>query len=147
MPANLNEKYLMSQREELLSRVETKEAVVGIRGDGIIHVYYKAGTIITVSLQEKMLKTFIDLTQGERMPFLWEGGFNVRITKEARLNALTMEKLAPCSISAVVVKNWLQKIVAEFYYRLNSSNTIYKVTSDFNDGINWLHRMQENPDL
>jgi hypothetical protein len=138
------EKYTMSQREELLTRIETKEAIVGIRRDGIIHVYYKSGTVITIPLQEKMLKIFLQLTEGEHMPFIWEGGYNVRVTKEARLNASIMEKDAPCEASVIVVKNWYQRIMAEFYYKVNRPGMIYKVTGDFGKGIRWLHMVHED---
>lgn len=131
----------MQQSECLLTRVEVKEAIVGIRMDGIIHVYYKPGITLDVPLQKKMLAIFLDLTRGEDKPFIWEAGPNVRLPKEARLYASEMEKFAPVEASVVVVKNWYQKIMAAFYYKVNRPGMIYKVTRDFDKGIEWLHQV------
>ncbi len=134
----------MQEKEKLLTRVEIEEAIVGIRTDGIIHVYYKSGVVLDVPLQLKMLKIFNELTKGEDRLFIWEAGPNVRLTKEARLNAAAMEKDTPVIASVVVVKNWYQKVVAEFYYKINKPGMIYKVTWDFSKGINWLHQVNED---
>jgi hypothetical protein len=133
-------KYRISEPDQLLTRVEMDEAIVGIRKDGIVHVFYKPGTIITVPLQQKMLRIFIELTNGEDKPFIWEGGMNVRVTKEARLYAAVMEKEAPCEATVVVVKNWYQRIIAEFYYRIHKPGMIYLVTKNFPNGIRWLQQ-------
>lgn len=132
----------MQQREKLLTRIETNEAIVGVRTDGIIHVYYKSGVVLDVPLQLKMLKIFNEITKNQDKPFIWEAGNNVRLTREARLNAAAMEKNTPVLASVVVVKNWYQRIVAEFYYKINKPGMIYKVTTNFATGIDWLHQVK-----
>ncbi len=131
----------MNDRDNLLTRIEIEEAIVGIRKDDIIHVYYKSGITLTVPLQKKMLQIFFDLTKGEDKLFIWEAGPNVRLTREARLYAAEMEKDSPCEASVVVVRSWYQKVMANFYYKLNRPGVLYKVTSDFQKGIEWLHQV------
>lgn len=129
----------MNQIENLLTTVEINEAVVGIRKDGIIHVYYKSGITLDVKLQNKLMLIFDELSKGEKKKYIYEAGKNVRITREARINATTEDKSKIVLAAVVVAKSWYQKVIANFYYKLSSKGTIYKVVTDFSEGIEWLH--------
>lgn len=131
----------MNSRELLLTTVETNEAIVGIRRDGIIHVYFKSGTVIDIKLQNQLLKIYNDLTKGKKSLFIFQGGPNCRLTKEARLNALKLDAIAPMAASVVCTLNWYQKIIAEFYYILNKPKQKYMVTRDFEKGVEWLNSL------
>lgn len=129
----------MNQIENLLTTVEINEAVVGIRKDGIIHVYYKSGITLDVKLQNKLMLIFDELSKGEKKKYIYEAGKNVRITREARINATTEDKSKIVLAAVVVAKSWYQKVIANFYYKLSSKGTVYKVVTDFNEGVDWLH--------
>lgn len=137
-------KYGMQQPEMLLTRVEINEAIVGMRKDGIIHVYYKPHTIVTKALQLKMLEIFFDLAEGEDCPFIWEAGKGVWVTKEGRLHAQEMEKNTPCEAVVIVVKNLAQKFIADFYYKYYKPGMVYKITWNFDKGIEWLLRLHKD---
>lgn len=132
----------MKQVDQLVRKFDFTEAVVGIRKDGIVHVYYKPGTEITVTLQKKMLVIFNEITEGIKHPFIFEAAEYCTVTKEARDNAIVMEDQTPIRITAVYVTNLAHRIIAEFYYKFNRPKQPYKVVSDFNDGIEWLLKMK-----
>jgi hypothetical protein len=137
----------MNSRELLLTTVETNEAIVGIRRDGIIHIYFKSGTVIDIKLQNQLLQIYNDLTKGKKSLFIFQGGPNCRLTKEARLNALKLDAIAPMAASVVCTINWYQKIIAEFYYILNKPNQKYLVTRDFEKGIRWLQQVHADTQM
>jgi len=130
----------MNQIDQLLTTVEINDAIVGIRKDGIIHVYYKSGITLDVKLQNKLKLIFEELAKGEKKKYIYEAGKNVRITREARLNATSTEMQEMVLSAAVLAKSWYQRVVANFYYKLTSQGTVYKVVSSFNEGIEWLHQ-------
>lgn len=128
----------MQDRDCLLTRIETERSVVGIRKDGIVHVYFKPGSVIDARFQQIMLEIYQEITQGVPSPFIFEGILNVRLTKEARKNALQLEGIAPMKLSAVFVKNRIQQIIANFYYTIKKPQKPYIVVTDFQKGIIWL---------
>ena len=133
----------MQQTDLLLTRIEIEEAIVGIRKDGIIHVYYKSDITINLHLQNRLKKIFSELTYNQPHLYIFEGGFNVRVTREARLNALTLNKQVLSIANVVVVNSWYQRVLAEFYNILVARGQLYKVTTDFEKGINWLNKLVE----
>ncbi len=129
----------MKQIDHLLTTVETHEAIVGIRKDGIIHVYYKSGITLDLKLQKKLQQIFDELSKGEKKKYIYEAGKNIRLTREARLHGLTEDSKSRVLSAVVVARSWYQKIIANFYYKLTSQGTVYKVVNDFNEGIEWLN--------
>lgn len=128
----------MQQEDQIIKKIEIEEAVVGLRKDGIVHVYYKRGTVITVDVQLRMHKVFNEITGGVKSPFIYEADEYCSVTKEARDNAIATEGLTPTSSTVVCVSSLAYRLVAEFYYKFNKPKQPYKVSSDFSEGIEWL---------
>lgn len=126
------------QKEKLVNTIETDKAIVGLREDGIYHVYYKPNTEITVELQAEMHKIFRELTGGKKGYFIFQAGEYVSVTSEARINAVKTEEDSYTCATVVYVNNLAYKLIAEFYYKFNKPKQPYKVSSDFNKGIQWL---------
>ena len=136
----------MKQTDRIVRLIETDHAKVGMRDDGIVHVYYKAKTEINIELQAKMLEVFNEITGKQQHPFIFEAGEAVTVTKEARDNAITMELQTPVCCTVVSVTNLAHRIIAEFYYKFNKPIQPYKVTTNFEDGIQWLLDVKKEMD-
>lgn len=128
----------MKHEEKLVRRIEINEAIVGLREDGIVHVYYRPHTEINIDLQEKLLDVLQDITGGVKTAIIYQAGEYCTVTKDARENAIAIEHLSPTRASVVYVKNLAQRMIAEFYYKFNKPKQPYKVVSDFDEGIKWL---------
>ena len=133
----------MTQPEQIIRKFDFSAAIVGLRRDGIVHVYFKPGTEITVTLQEKMLVIYHEVADGVKRPFIFEAAEHCSITKEAKNNALEIESQTPCRMSAVFVTNIAYRVIAEFFYTFNKPKQPYKVVTDFDEGIAWLLQMQQ----
>jgi len=133
----------MHHKEELTRVIETGNYIVGLRADGIVHVYYKDNTEINVALQMELLEVFNELTGKKKSLFIFEAGHYCSVTKEARENAIIMEPLTPTLASVVFVQNIGYRLIAEFYYKVNKPIQPYKVVSKFEDGIKWLKSFVE----
>ncbi|HTF02953.1 MAG TPA: hypothetical protein VK826_02975 [Bacteroidia bacterium] len=137
---------MMKDPDQVDRQIETGEAIVAMRKDGIVHVYYKAGTEITVTLQIKMLAIFKEMTGGKKSPFIYQAAEYCTVNREARENALAIENSSPTKATVVYVTTLAHRIIAEFYYKVNKPQQPYKVVSDFQAGIKWLLEMDKEID-
>lgn len=131
----------MNQPEAIIRKIDHDLVVVAMRMDGIVHVYFKPGTEITVPFQEELVSMYNQITEGNKAKFLFEGGEFVSITKEARENAIRIENETPTLASAILVMNLGQKIIADFYYLVNRPQQPYKVFSSFPKAVEWLNQL------
>ncbi len=122
-----------------MKRLENDQVIVTLRPDGIVHVSFLPHTEITVEFQQVLLDMYYEVTGGKKSLFVFDGGEFVSITKEARENAVAIEETTPTKASAIVVKNLAQKIIADFYYKVNRPKQPYKVFWQFDKAIEWLH--------
>ena len=110
----------MLQQERIIKKVETDQYIIGLRNDGIVHVFYKEYTELDVKLQLKMLDVYIQLCDNKPYPFIFEAEEYITITKEARGNAISLEDKSPIAISAILVKNLGHKLIADFYLKIDT---------------------------
>jgi hypothetical protein len=121
-----------------MKKLQNDQVVVTLRSDRIVHVSFLPNTEITVEFQQVLVDMYNEITGGEKSLFLFDGGEFVSITKEARENAVVIEDSTPTKASAIVVKNLGQKIIADFYYKVNRPKQPYKVFWQFDKAIEWL---------
>ena len=127
------DKDLKSKKE-----IDILEATMKLKEDGILYVYFKANIILDINLQERFLVCYHEITNGEPTPFLFESGEGVQVTKEARENAIRIEKESPCNAMAVVVSSLAYKLIANFYFQFHKPTIPYKVFSNSTDATLWL---------
>ncbi len=128
----------MKQPERLVKIIEDPEFILGLRDDGIVHVYYKSNTIIDVDMQNKVRDNAFKLTNDKKHPCLFEAGDYVSLTKEARANAIKNEDDFPALASAVLVQNLAYKMIADFYYKVHKPKQAFKVFRNIDEAIEWL---------
>ena len=128
----------MTQSEELVQKTELPESIIGLRKDGVVHVYIKPHTEITAEYQERQLEVLKKITGGRKHPAIYEAGEDVTVGSEARDNAKRLEEQTPTLCKVVYVRTLAHRLIAEFYYKFNKPEQPYKVFSDFNEGIRWL---------
>ena len=134
----------MNQPEEILRQIVHEKVIVAMRHDGIVHVKFLSNTEINVEFQGILVEFYDQITYGKNACFIFEGGEFISITKEARENAIKMEKEALTLASAVVFNNLAQRILADFYYKVNKPSKPYKVFSSFEKGIEWLKTIKDS---
>ncbi|MBK6835697.1 MAG: hypothetical protein IPG89_16040 [Bacteroidetes bacterium] len=134
----------MLQQERIIKKVETAQYIIGVRDDGIIHVFYKEHTELDVKLQLEMLDVYIELCENKPYPFIFEAEEYITVTKEARDNALSLEDKSPLAVSAILVKNLAHKLIADFYLKFNKPRRPYKVFKNFEEGLDWLLKTFKN---
>ena len=125
------------KRNLYVKKIDSEGFSASLRHDGIIHVDFHDNTTIDPELQEKLNETYHLLTNVKR-PFVFTGGEFVTITTEARDNTIKMEHRNPSKASAVVVINLAQKIIANYFVKVNKPSKPYKVFNSFDKAVEWL---------
>jgi hypothetical protein len=131
----------MQQTEALIRSIKMDDAIVGMRNDGIVHVYFRPCTVIDVPLQLKLLDAYHEITGGKKTPFIFEAGEYISVTREAKENAIVIEEITPTLASAVLINNFAQKLIAVFYYKIKPPKQPYKVVWKFEKGVEWLQQV------
>lgn len=127
---------MLLKNDHYINQIETDEIIVSLRNDGIVHVWIKPKTHITIEVQERMLAAYHKITDIGR-PFIFEAGEFASISKEARLNAVLIEDLTPVMASAIVVKNLGHRIIAEYYYKFNKPKKPLRIFKNTEEAANW----------
>lgn len=132
----------MVKNEQFVKSVESAQYIVGIRTDGIVHVYYKDYVEITVDLQHEIKDVFHTLLPKGKHLFIFQAGHHCSINKAARDNAIAMQDQVPAKAYVVYAQNMVYKMIANFYYKFNKPKQPFKVVTDFEEGVLWL-KIQE----
>jgi hypothetical protein len=128
----------MTQADQLVHSIELPESIIGLRKDGIVHVFIKPFMEITTEYQERQLAVLNEITGNKKHPTIYEAGENVTVGTETRTNAKILEAITPTLCKVVFVRTLAHKLISEFYYKFNKPEQPYKVFTDFEAGIKWL---------
>ncbi len=134
----------MTSNSQVVREIDHKNITVSLRSDGIVVVYLKDNTEINIALQNDMIRIYNEITEGNKAVFLFTAGEFVSITKEARSNAIRMEQNTPTFASAILVNNLGQKIIADFYYKVNRPKQPYRVFWNHDKAVEWLLEVQKD---
>ncbi len=134
----------MVKNSEFVEYKETDIYIVGLRHDGIIHVFYKDNVEITVNLQFELNEIFKSFCQNGPRLFLFQAGKKCSINKPARDNAIAMQDQVPAIAYVVYAQNMVYKMIANFYYKFNKPKQPFYVVTDFESGIEWLLSYNSN---
>jgi hypothetical protein len=108
-----------------------------LRKDGIVHVHIKNNVTVDIDCQDEMEIIYWEITKEPRY-FIYTAGQFLTFTKEAQRNAKEMEKRVPVIASALIVTNLAQRLIADFYYKMNKPVRPLKVFRNFDKGVEWL---------
>lgn len=114
--------------------------MVGLRDDGIVHVYFKDNTVLNVDIQNEFLDVIESDFPQVGKKIIYEAGKNCSLTKQARDNAISMEKRVQSSASVVYVQNAVYRMIANFFYKFSRPKQDMYVTGNFGDAVRWLNK-------
>jgi hypothetical protein len=123
--------------EEELKEVRTSTALIQFGGDEVFRVTFTRNSTINIDALKENQEAFASLAGDKTYPFIFAAEDNVRITPDAQQHAVTMGP-ANMLVIAVVVNNFLYRLIAEFYYGRNKPAVPYKVFSNADEAESWI---------
>lgn len=129
----------MHQTNRIVRSLELNHAIVALRDDDIIHIYFKQEAEINPKLQDEILYACQKLAEpGKAYPYVYEAGEFITLSKDARKHAIEIEKKRPSNVFVMVVQNLAQKILANHYYKDEAPIRPYQIKVKFEEAIEWL---------
>lgn len=123
---------------KIIKETKINEATVSLRSDRIVRVLFHKNTVLDVELQMLLLNIYLEITGKEKHPFLFEAFEGVKVTREAKENAIRIQDEAPGSAYAVVVSNVAYYLIASFYLKVKKTKMPYRVFWKREEAIEWL---------
>ena len=119
-------------------QVKINEATITLGEDGVVHVLFHKNVTLDLNLQMLLLNIYNEITERKKHPFLFEALKGVKVTKEAKENAVRIESEAPGSAYAIVADSLAYQVIANFYLFVQKPRSPYKVFRKKDEAIAWL---------
>jgi hypothetical protein len=124
--------------DNILKQVKINEVTISLRKDGIVHILFHKHIRLDLELQMLMLNIYKEITRGKKHPFLFEAMEGVKVTKEAKLNAIRIQDETPGLAYAVIADNHAYMLLANFYIRVKKIKMPYRVFTRKEEALEWL---------
>jgi hypothetical protein len=128
---------------EIIREIRINEATVAMRSDGIVQVTFNKNITIDVPLQMLLLNLYNEITEKKKHPFLYEAFSGVKVTKDAKENAIHIESLGPGKAYAIVAESVAYQLIANFYVKVKKPVYPFKVFTKKEDAVKWLRGFVE----
>lgn len=114
-------------------------AEISIR-NGIVYVAYNDGAEVGLEMKREMHTSFLKITGGTKMPFLFTNKGAYWITKDAREFARKIEPKQPFTAVAYWAPTLGIRLMAEFYGKFYKPEVPYKVFGTEAEALEWLNQ-------
>jgi hypothetical protein len=135
----------MSPDHQYQKQVKINEATVTLRNDGIVHVLFHKKITLDLPLQMLLLTIYREVTGGKLHPFMFEAMPGIKVTREARENAIRIEDEAPGNSYAVIAPTLAYQILANFYVKIRRPKKPYRVFRHKQEAVEWLKQFHAQP--
>lgn len=126
----------MNEIENLVNCVDLQNATVGLRKDGIIHIYFKSNCEISGILKHRILISINKMTeQNKKYPIILEAGDFISVSRKEWKNILNMQELELANSFTVYVQNLGQRLIADHFRKNKIHQKPFQVVKCFNEGI------------
>lgn len=122
----------------VIKKEETDAAYISMCSDGIIRVLFKRNKEIGPPALKDLFEKFNELVKGERYPFIYfaEDG-SVTFTTEGNAYSKQNQHMFPKICSAFVTKSLAQRLIANFYLKINKPVNPSKLFKSQDEAENW----------
>lgn len=118
--------------------IETPNAFVNLRADGILHVHFKENTDISLELQLSLRKIYNELLKDTSTGFIYSAEAGFSMSKEARENFGNFPEQNPVSACGLVANNLAYRLLGNFLIKFYSPKIPTKLFDTVEEAAEWL---------
>ncbi len=138
----------MKDTGDLIKACHFDDITIGLREDGIIHVYIKSEAVVNRRMQDNIINSIISLKAGDsrKYPAIIEFGEFISISDDVILHTNLPFKDHILSI-AVYAKNMADRILSRYYTQKYKTSSVFVIFNHFEGALKYSHeKMREaNP--
>lgn len=128
----------MTDFENLEKYIETDIATIGMRTDGIVHIFYKMGVEVDQQALRIMMESINSFLPDGEYPFLVEADDFVSFQEEGRKYMVEIENKLPSTKNALVLDNIGYQLIVKHFIANDKPKKDYNVFQDFDQATKWL---------
>lgn len=137
---------MVVDKTHILREIDLPEAIIRLRRDGIIHVFYKENVVLDPPLQEAMINLFREMTNNKKSNYIFEADEGFYFSKEARDNSIRLEENSPVFASGIIVKNLASRLIANFFIKVTGPKIKYRLFGTVEEAVKWLNTVEITQD-
>lgn len=119
-------------------QIEVPSALIQIREDGIMHIHIKVDLDFDMENSLEILDAKIEVSEGEKHPILYTGSKFVIPTNEVREYLASEKRNALTIAEAFLVKSLPQRLISNFYIKINKPARPTKMFTNKEKAMEWL---------
>jgi len=123
---------------EIVSEIKLIHSLIALRSDGIIELHTSSEHVYEIEDVIENVEAFGKLTGYKKVPVLIVGGAFTSLSKDAREFMATEESLKYSLCEAFLLSSLPQKILINFYIKINKPLVPTAIFSDKEKALNWL---------
>lgn len=123
---------------EILDSIDLKHSVLKLRSDGIVELHTNDVHVYEIPDAKENVESTGKLTNNKKAPILIVGGTFTSLKKETREFMATEESLKYSKAEAFLITSLAQKILFDFYVRIDKPLVPSKVFTNKEKAIEWL---------
>ncbi|MCB0400660.1 MAG: hypothetical protein KDD41_01110 [Flavobacteriales bacterium] len=120
------------------NKIELGHSTVELREDGIVEIHFKEKMVIGLDEAREITQCYDGLLEKRKYPLLHVAGNYVQATEEARAYGASEEGLRYSLAEAYVIRSLAQKIIANFYMKVNRPSVPTRFFGTKQDAEVWL---------
>lgn len=122
----------------IIKKEETNASYISMCSDGIIRVLFKRNQEIDPIVLKELFDKFNEMTDGVSYPYIYsaEDG-SVTFTTEGNVYSKQHQHLFPKICSAFVTKSLAQRLIANFYLKINKPENPSKLFKTLEEAEIW----------
>jgi hypothetical protein len=121
-----------------MKKIELDKLTIELIASNIIFISLKEGVTIEDYDVAEVKKNNLKLTKGLDYAAILETGNYTSITKEARELMASSEMEVSRKATAFIITSLAQKLIGNFYLRVNKPNSLTKIFSEKENAIKWI---------
>lgn len=138
----------MKERGNLVKTCHFDDITIGLRQDGIIHVYIKSEAVVNRCMQHNIINSIISLKDGDsrKYPAIIEFGEFISISDDVVLHTKLPFKEHILSV-AVYARKMADRILSRYYTQKYKTSSVFMIFNHFEGALKYSHeKMREaNP--
>jgi hypothetical protein len=123
---------------EIVSEIKLSHSLIRLRADGILELHTSDEHVYEIEDVKENVAAFGKLTENKKVPVMIIGGSFTSLSNEAREYMASEESLKYSLCEAFILTSLPQKLLINFYIKINKPLVPTMVFSNNYKAVNWL---------
>ncbi len=123
---------------QIVSEIKLSHSLIAFRADGLLELHTSDEHVYEIEDVKENVEAFGKLTGNKKVPVMIIGGSFTSLSKEAREYMASEESLKYSLCEAFILTSLPQKLLINFYIKVNKPLVPTMVFSNNDKAVNWL---------